>query len=212
MSKSKGNVIYPETLIDKYGLDATKYFLLRVLNNGQDGVFTPEGFVEMYNTELCNDLGNLLNRTIGMINKYFDGIVIDKKINEDIDTELINFVLSLKDRIEDNMDKLEISVALDSIFEVYRRCNKYIDETMPWVLAKDESKKDRLATVLYNLIESIRIATVYLQAFLPDTAKKIFTQINTDKINYDSISTFGLYSSGTKVNTPEVLFKRIEKE
>ncbi|MGN1358372.1 MAG: methionine--tRNA ligase [Bacilli bacterium] len=212
ISKSLGNYKDPREYISLYGVDAVRYFVLREVPFGNDGNFSEEALINRTNADLANVLGNLVNRTIGMVNKYFDGIVIDKKINEDIDTELINFVLSLKDRIEDNMNKLEISVALDSIFEVYRRCNKYIDETMPWVLAKDESKKDRLATVLYNLIESIRIATVYLQAFLPDTAKKIFTQINTDKIDYDSVSTFGLYSSGTKVNTPEVLFKRIEKE
>ena len=212
ISKSLGNYKDPREYISLYGVDAVRYFVLREVPFGNDGNFSEESLINRTNADLANVLGNLVNRTIGMINKYFDGIVIDKKINEDIDTELINFVLSLKDKIEDNMNNLEISVALDSIFEVYRRCNKYIDETMPWILAKDESKKDRLATVLYNLIESIRIATVYLQAFLPDTAKKIFTQINTDKIDYDSASTFGLYSGGTKVNTPEVLFKRIEKE
>ncbi len=212
ISKSLGNYKDPREYISLYGVDAVRYFVLREVPFGNDGNFSEEALINRTNADLANVLGNLVNRTIGMINKYFDGIVIDKKINEDIDTELINFVLSLKDKIEDNMNNLEISVALDSIFEVYRRCNKYIDETMPWILAKDESKKDRLATVLYNLIESIRIATVYLQAFLPDTAKKIFTQINTDKIDYDSASTFGLYSGGTKVNTPEVLFKRIEKE
>ena len=211
ISKSLGNYKDPREYISLYGVDAVRYFVLREVPFGNDGNFSEEALINRTNADLANVLGNLVNRTIGMINKYFDGIVIDKKINEDIDTELINFVLSLKDKIEDNMNNLEISVALDSIFEVYRRCNKYIDETMPWILAKDESKKDRLATVLYNLIESIRIATVYLQAFLPDTAKKIFTQINTDKIDYDSASTFGLYSGGTKVNTPEVLFKRIEK-
>ena len=212
ISKSLGNYKDPREYISLYGVDAVRYFVLREVPFGNDGNFSEEALINRTNADLANVLGNLVNRTIGMINKYFDGIVIDKKINEDIDTELINFVLSLKDKIEDNMNNLEISVALDSIFEVYRRCNKYIDETMPWILAKDESKKDRLATVLYNLIESIRIATVYLQAFLPNTAKKIFTQINTDKIDYDSASTFGLYSGGTKVNTPEVLFKRIEKE
>ena len=212
ISKSLGNYKDPREYISLYGVDAVRYFVLREVPFGNDGNFSEEALINRTNADLANVLGNLVNRTIGMVNKYFDGIVIDKKINEDIDTELINFVLSLKDKIEDNMNNLEISVALDSIFEVYRRCNKYIDETMPWILAKDESKKDRLATVLYNLIESIRIATVYLQAFLPDTAKKIFTQINTDKIDYDSASTFGLYSGGTKVNTPEVLFKRIEKE
>ena len=212
ISKSLGNYKDPREYISLYGVDAVRYFVLREVPFGNDGNFSEEALINRTNADLANVLGNLVNRTIGMVNKYFDGIVIDKKINEDIDTELINFVLSLKDKIEDNMNNLEISVALDSIFEVYRRCNKYIDETMPWILAKDESKKDRLATVLYNLIESIRIATVYLQAFLPGTAKKIFTQINTDKIDYDSASTFGLYSGGTKVNTPEVLFKRIEKE
>ena len=212
ISKSLGNYKDPREYISLYGVDAVRYFVLREVPFGNDGNFSEEALINRTNADLANVLGNLVNRTIGMINKYFDGIVIDKKINEDIDTELINFVLSLKDKIEDNMNNLEISVALDSIFEVYHRCNKYIDETMPWILAKDESKKDRLATVLYNLIESIRIATVYLQAFLPGTAKKIFTQINTDKIDYDSASTFGLYSGGTKVNTPEVLFKRIEKE
>ena len=212
ISKSLGNYKDPREYIDMYGVDAVRYFVLREVPFGNDGNFSEEALVNRINSDLANVLGNLVNRTIGMVNKYFDGIVENKQQVEKIDDELIKEVLELKDKVSSNMDKLEISIALDNIFDIYRRCNKYIDETTPWILAKDDSKKDRLSTVLYNIIESIRIATVLLQAFLPDTSEKIFNQINTNIKEYSSISKFGGYKSGTEVNEPEVLFKRIEKE
>ena len=177
-----------------------------------DGTYTEELLIESINTNLANVLGNLVNRTIGMVNKYFDGFVNNKNISEDIDSDLINQVMELGKKVDDNINKFKIADSLENIMDVYRRCNKYIDETMPWGLAKDDAKKDRLATVLYNLVESIRIATVYLQAYLPDTAMSIFKQLNTKLINYDTILEFGLYENDTKVNSPEVLFKRIDKE
>jgi len=210
ISKSLGNYKDPREYIADYGVDAVRYFALREVPFGNDGNFSEEALINRTNADLANVLGNLVNRTIGMVNKYFEGIVTDTNICEAIDTELKEQVLALKEKVDKAMDKLDIAGSLDEIFDVYRRCNKYIDETMPWILAKDESKKDRLATVLYNLIESIRYATVLLQAYLPETAEKIFKQINTEFTGYDTLDKFGYYISGNKVNTPEVLFKRIE--
>ena len=147
-----------------------------------------------------------------MVNKYFDGVVDNKEINEEIDIDLKNCILDLRNKIDDNINRIRIADSLENIIDAYRRCNKYIDETTPWILAKDESKKDRLATVLYNLIESIRIITVFLQAYLPDTAENIFKQINTDKKDYESTLEFGKYESNTKVGEAQVLFKRIDKD
>ena len=212
MSKSKGNIVYADDLVNKYGVDAIRFYMIHEMPYASDGVYTEDLLIEAINSNLANVLGNLVNRTIGMAKKYFDGVIENKNILEDIDNELINQVLSLKEEIESDIDKFRVADSLEKIIEVYRRCNKYIDETMPWVLYKDESKHDRLATVLYNLVESIRIATVYLQAYLPDTAKSIFSQLNTDLTNYDSVNNFGAYLSGTVVNEPIVLFKRIEKE
>ena len=211
ISKSLGNYKDPRDYIDAYGVDAVRYFVLREVPFGNDGNFSEEALINRTNGDLANILGNLVNRTIGMTNKYFDGIVENKGVSEEIDKELIKEAISLKEKVEKCMDILEVSKALEAIFDLLRSCNKYIDETTPWVLAKDESKKDRLATVIYNLIESIRIATVFLQAYLPDTAKSIFKQINTDITDYESASTFGLYKSGTRVNEPKVLFERIDK-
>ena len=211
ISKSLGNYKDPRDYIDAYGVDAVRYFVLREVPFGSDGNFSESALINRTNGDLANILGNLVNRTIGMTNKYFDGIVENKGVSEEIDKELIKEVTSLKEKVEKCMDILEVSKALEAIFDLLRSCNKYIDETTPWVLAKDESKKDRLATVIYNLIESIRIATVFLQAYLPDTAKSIFKQINTDITDYESASTFGLYKSGTRVNEPKVLFERIDK-
>ena len=210
ISKSLGNYKDPREYIDAYGVDAVRYFVLREVPFGSDGNFSEEALVNRTNGDLANVLGNLVNRTIGMANKYFDGVVNNTNVVEEIDDKLIKETLELKDVVEKYMSDLEVSKAIASIFDVLRDCNKYIDETMPWVLAKDESKKDRLATVIYNLIECIRICTVLLQAFIPDTCIKIFEQINTDNISYDSISNFGGYKSGTKVNKAEVLFQRIE--
>ena len=179
ISKSLGNYKDPREYIDSYGVDAVRYFALREVPFGSDGTFSEEALIARTNGDLANVLGNLVNRTIGMVNKYFDGIVTNTNIKEDIDNSLIREATSLKGIVESYMDKLEVSKALEAIFELLRSCNKYIDETMPWVLAKDESKKDRLSTVLYNLIECIRISAVLLQAFIPSTTEKIFNQINT---------------------------------
>ena len=212
ISKSLGNYQDPRVYIEKYGVDAIRYFVLREVPFGNDGNFSEEALINRTNGDLANILGNLVNRTIGMANKYFDGIIENKEVFEDIDDALIKEALDLKEKVNSYMDTLEVSKALDTIFDLLRSCNKYIDDTMPWVLFKDETKRDRLATVLYNLVESIRIATVFLQAYLPDTAKSIFKQINTDITGYDTVSEFGKYKSGTKVGIPEVLFARIEKE
>ena len=209
MSKSKGNIVYADDLVNEYGVDAVRYYLLHEMPFASDGTFTYDLLIESINTNLANNLGNLVNRTIGMINKYFDGVVINKNVNESVDEELKEFSLKLKTDVENKMNNLRIADSLDCIFELFRRCNKYIDETMPWVLAKEEDKQDRLSTVLYNLIESIRIGTVLLQAFLPDTANNIFRQINTDYTTYDTLDKFGYYNS-EKVGEAKVLFQRIE--
>lgn len=210
MSKSKGNIVYADDLVNKYGVDAVRFYMIHEMPFAQDGCYTEELLIDTINSNLANVLGNLVNRTIGMINKYFSGIVTNKNIDEDIDIDFKNYVLDLKNKVEENIDKCRIADSLENIIDVYRRCNKYIDETMPWVLAKDDSKKDRLSTVLYNLVESIRIATVLLQAYLPDTAKSIFEQLNTDYTTYNTLDKFGYYKNNTKVNTPKVLFQRID--
>ncbi len=210
ISKSIGNYKDPRNYVDTYGVDAVRYFVLREVPFGSDGSFSEDALINRTNGDLANILGNLVNRTIGMANKYFDGIIEDKKTSEDLDNKLKVEAIELKDKVDKYMEKLEISKALEVIFDLLRSCNKYIDDTMPWILAKDENKKDRLSTVLYNLMECIRIATVLLQAFIPDTASKIFYQINTNIISYDSISSFGGYESGNKVNKSEVLFQRVE--
>ena len=210
ISKSLGNYKDPREYIDSYGVDAVRYFVLREVPFGSDGSFSEDALISRTNGDLANILGNLVNRTIGMANKYFDGVITNTNVKEDIDDALIKEAIDLKNVVNDYMDKLEVSKAITSIFDLLRNCNKYIDETMPWVLAKDETKKDRLNTVLYNLIECIRISTILLQAFIPDTCSKIFNQINTDNTSYESINNFGGYKSGTKVNKAEVLFQRIE--
>ena len=212
MSKSKGNIVYADDLVNKYGKDAVRFYMIHEMPYAADGMYTEDLLIDSINSNLANTLGNLVNRTIGMVNKYNDGIVLNTNVLEEIDNDLITQVLRLKDKVEDNIDKFRIADSLENIFDVYRRCNKYIDETMPWVLAKDESQKSRLNTVLYNLVESIRQATVLLKAYLPDTAEKIFNQLNTEYTSYDTLDKFGYYESNNKVNTPEVLFKRIEKE
>ena len=210
ISKSLGNYKDPREYIDTYGLDAVRYFALREVPFGSDGSFSEEALINRTNGDLANILGNLVNRTIGMVNKYFDGEVSNKGASEEIDNSLIKEAEELYTKVENYMNKLEIPKALDTIFDLFRSCNKYIDDTTPWILAKDENKKERLATVLYNLIESIRIGTVLLKPFMPDTAEKIFKQINTDNTSYESVKVVGGYNSGTKVGTPEVLFQRIE--
>ena len=212
MSKSKGNIVYADDLVKKYGVDAVRFYMIHEMPFASDGVYTEDLLIDTINSNLANVLGNLVNRTIGMANKYFSGVIEDSKVVEEVDNDLKNSILLLNKDIEEDIKKFRIADSLERIIEAYRRCNKYIDETMPWVLAKDDSKQERLKTVLYNLVEAIRIITVYLQAYLPETAEKIFTQINTDIKDYDSTLKFGYYISGTKVNAPEVLFKRIEKE
>ena len=209
MSKSKGNIVYADDLVKEFGVDAVRYYMLHEMPFASDGTFTFDLLIESVNTNLANTLGNLVNRTIGMVNKYFDGVVVNKSVKGEFDDELIKVAFNLKDEVENKMTNLRIADSLDCIFELFRRCNKYIDETMPWVLAKDEKKKDRLATVLYNLIESIRIGTVLLQAYLPDTAQSIFTQLNTKCTGYDTLDKFGYYDSD-KVGEAKVLFQRIE--
>ena len=210
ISKSLGNYKDPREYIDSYGVDAVRYFVLREVPFGSDGSFSEEALITRTNGDLANVLGNLVNRTIGMANKYFAGVITNTGVSEEIDNNLINTASELYSVVDGYMENLEVSKAITCIFDLLRDCNKYIDETMPWVLAKDEAKKDRLATVLYNLIECIRISTVLLQAFIPDTCEKIFNQINTDNTSYDSVSKFGGYKSNTKVNKAEVLFQRIE--
>lgn len=212
ISKSLGNYKDPREYIDTYSVDAVRYFALREVPFGSDGSFSEDALINRTNGDLANILGNLVNRTIGMINKYFDGEVSNKGVSEKIDNNLIKEAESLYIKVENYMNKLEVPKALDSIFDLFRSLNKYIDETTPWILAKDDSKKDRLATVLYNLIEGIRIGTVLLRPFIPETTEKIFKQINTDNTSYDSVKEFGGYKSRTKVGIPEVLFQRIETE
>ncbi len=211
MSKSKGNIVYADDLVNKYGVDAVRYYLLHEIPFASDGNFTIELLENCINSDLANVLGNLVNRTIGMAKKYFDGHIENKNVNEEVDEDLKKKVLDSVNLVKNKMNELKVADALEEIFNAYRRCNKYIDETTPWLLAKEETKKDRLATVLYNLIESIRIETVLLQAFLPQTAEKIFSQINTTKTSFDTISAFGQYDS-ERVNEAEVLFQRIENE
>lgn len=211
ISKSLGNYKDPRDYIDIYGVDAIRYFVLREVPFGSDGSFSEEALINRTNGDLANVLGNLVNRTIGMANKYFDGVIENKNVTEELDSKLIREAEELKDKVDNYMNNLEVPKAIDSIFELLRSCNKYIDETMPWVLAKDETMKDRLATVLYNLIECIRISAVLLRAFIPETSDRIFYQINTELKEFNTINEFGGYVSGTKVNSPEVLFQRIEK-
>ncbi len=211
MSKSKGNIVYADDLVEKYGVDAVRFYMIHEMPFASDGVYTEDLLIDAINANLANVLGNLVNRTIGMANKYFNGVVENKHVIEDIDNDLINTVLDLRNKIEDNFNKFRIADSLENLLDVYRRCNKYIDETTPWVLAKDDTKKDRLATVIYNLVESIRIATVFLQAYLPDTATNIFKQINCDITDYNSTFEFGKYISGNIVNEPIALFMRIDK-
>ena len=211
MSKSKGNVIYADDLVDIFGVDAVRYFVLHEIPYDNDGSITWDLLVERINSDLANVLGNLVNRTIAMSNKYFGGIVENKNVCEDVDQELKDLALAMPAKSIAKMDEFKASNALDEIFNLLRRTNKYIDETMPWALAKDETKKDRLATVLYNLIEAIRFSAVMLYPYMPSTATKILDQINTDQRDFESLKEFGNYASGTKVvEKPEMLFARLD--
>ncbi len=211
MSKSKGNVLYADELVDFFGVDAVRYFVLHEMPFENDGVISWELLVERINSDLANTLGNLVNRTISMSNKYFDGVVSNKDVCEDVDEDLKNVVTSTVDRVDAKMGELRVADAITEIFALFKRCNKYIDETMPWALAKDESKQDRLATVLYNLVESISIGAELLESFLPETAEKVLNQLNASRRGYDKLHTFGLYPDGGKVTEkPEILFARLD--
>ena len=211
MSKSKGNVIYADQLVDFFGVDAVRYFVLHEMPFENDGIITWELMVERLNSELANTLGNLVNRTISMSNKYFGGEVRSTGVTEAVDEELKTVVLGTKKKVADKMEELRVADAITEIFTLFKRCNKYIDETMPWALAKDETKKDRLSEVLYNLVEGICIGASLLESFMPETTGKILAQLNADQRTYEDLDTFGLYPSGNKVTEkPEILFARLD--
>ena len=211
MSKSKGNVIYADDLVDFFGVDAVRYFVLHEMPFENDGVITWELMVERLNSDLANTLGNLVNRTISMSNKYFGGVVTKTGVEEDVDADLKAVVTGTRAKVAAKMEDLRVADSITEIFNLFKRCNKYIDETMPWALAKDEAKKDRLAEVLYNLVESITIGASLLESFMPETTEKILTQLNGEKRSYEELDQFGLYPSGNKVtDKPEILFQRLD--
>ena len=211
MSKSKGNIIYADQLVDFFGVDAVRYFVLHEMPFENDGVITWELMVERLNSELANTLGNLVNRTISMSNKYFGGEVRSTGVTEPVDEELKSVVLGTKKKVADKMEELRVADASTEIFTLFKRCNKYIDETMPWALAKEEDKKDRLSEVLYNLVEGICIGASLLESFMPETTEKILAQLNAPKRTYEELDTFGLYPAGNKVTEkPEILFARLD--
>ena len=211
MSKSKGNVIYADDLVEFFGVDAVRYFVLHEMPFENDGVITWELMVERLNSDLANTLGNLVNRTISMSNKYFGGVVTKTGVAEAVDEDLKAVVTGTRDKVAAKMADLRVADAMTEIFNLFKRCNKYIDETMPWALAKDEAKKDRLAEVLYNLVESITIGAALLESFMPETTGRILAQLNAEKREYETLDQFGLYVSGTKVTEkPEILFQRLD--
>ena len=211
MSKSKGNVIYADDLVDFFGVDAVRYFVLHEMPFENDGVITWELMVERLNSDLANTLGNLVNRTISMSNKYFGGVVTKTGVEEDVDADLKAVVTGTKAKVAAKMEDLRVADSITEIFNLFKRCNKYIDETMPWALAKDEAKKDRLAEVLYNLVESITIGASLLESFMPETTEKILEQLHGEKRSYEELDQFGLYPSGNKVtDKPEILFQRLD--
>lgn len=211
MSKSKGNVIYADDLVRLFGVDAVRYLMLHEMPFAQDGTLTYDIMVERINSDLANILGNLVNRTLAMTNKYNGGVVTNPKVSGDFDQELIDLALSTPKKVSEHMDRLRVQDSIDDIFDLLKRCNKYIDETSPWALAKDEANKARLNTVLYNLLESIRISAVLLEAYIPDTSKAILDQLNTQKRDFDSITEFGQLEEGTKItDKPTILFARLD--
>ena len=211
MSKSKGNVIYADDMADLFGVDATRYFVLHEMPFENDGIITWDLVIERYNSDLANILGNLVNRTISMSNKYFDGVVKSTGVTEEVDADLKAVVTSARDKVAEKMKNLRVADAITEVFNLFRLCNKYIDETAPWVLAKDEAAKDRLAEVLYNLVESITIGACLLKSFLPETADRILAQLNAGMREYDDLDKFGLYENGNKVtDKPEILFARLD--
>lgn len=211
MSKSKGNVLYADELVDFFGVDAVRYFVLHEMPFENDGVITWELMVERLNSELANTLGNLLNRTVSMSNKYFGGVVTDTKEAEKVDEDLKETILNTLPKVTEKMEQLRVADAITEIFNLFKRCNKYIDETMPWTLAKDPAKKNRLSTVLYNLVESISYGASLLEPFMPSTSGKILEQLNAEKRTIEEMDAFGLYKSGTKVtDSPQILFARLD--
>ena len=211
MSKSKGNVIYADDLVDLFGVDAVRYFVLHEMPFENDGVITWELLVERMNSDLANTLGNLVNRTISMSNKYFGGVVTKTGAAEGVDDDLKAVVTATKAKVAAKMEELRVADAMTEIFGLFKRCNKYIDETMPWALAKDEAKKDRLEEVLYNLVESITIGACLLESFMPETTEKILAQLNAEKRSYEELDQFGLYTSGNQVtDQPQILFQRLD--
>ena len=211
MSKSKGNVIYADDLVDLFGVDAVRYFVLHEMPFENDGVITWELLVERMNSDLANTLGNLVNRTISMSNKYFGGVVTKTGAAEEVDDDLKAVVTATKAKVAAKMEELRVADAMTEIFGLFKRCNKYIDETMPWALAKDEAKKDRLEEVLYNLVESITVGACLLESFMPETTEKILAQLNAEKRSYEELDQFGLYVSGNKVtDQPQILFQRLD--
>ena len=213
MSKSKGNVIYADDMVNLFGVDATRYFVLHEMPFENDGVITWDLVIERFNSDLANILGNLVNRTVSMTNKYFDGVVRSTGVTDEVDADLKAVVTGAHAKVQEKMDNLRVADAISEVFTVFRRCNKYIDETMPWALAKDEAQQDRLAEVLYNLTEAITIGASLLHSFLPSTAEKIVAQLNTELRGLDELEKFGLYESGKKVtDAPEILFARLKAE
>ena len=211
MSKSKGNVLYADELVDFFGVDAVRYFVLHEMPFENDGVISWDLLVERINSDLANTMGNLVNRTISMSNKYFDGVVASTGVTEEVDADLKKVATETRQRVEDKMKDLRVADAITEIFNLFKRCNKYIDETTPWILAKDEATKPRLAEVLYNLVEGISIGATLLKSFMPETSAKILAQLNAKEIPYDELDQFGAYVSGTKVtDSPEILFARLD--
>jgi len=211
IGKSRGNAIYADDLAEQYGVDAVRYYVLHEIPFANDGNLTYDLLEERYNSDLANILGNLVNRTISMNKKYFDNIVVNSDVTDTVDEDLINTVMSAKGKVEKCMDDLRVADAIDEVFNIFKRCNKYIDETTPWILAKEENK-DRLKKVIYNLLESIRIGAVLLHSFLPATSEEVFRQLNTTEKSLDSINEFGKLKVGDTLNDPKPLFIRIEKE
>lgn len=212
MSKSRGNVIYAQDLVRHFGVDAVRYYMLHEMPFAQDGTITYDVFISRYNSDLANTLGNLVTRTVAMVNKYFDGVIQENNTPGEFDDDLINTAVSAIEAIEKKMSTLHVADSLDEIWKVVNRANKYIDETTPWILAKDEATKPRLGTVLYNLIETIRIIAALLTSYMPDTAQRIAEQIGTDVLTYESTKTFGAVKAGTKVGEGAVMFARIDMD
>jgi methionyl-tRNA synthetase len=212
MSKSTGNILYADDLVEEFGVDPIRYFVLHETPYANDGIISKELIIQRYNSDLANTLGNLVNRTITMTHKYFDGVITVNSALEEIDNNLIEKATNLKESVALKINEIKVGEALELIIDFLRSCNKYIDDTTPWILAKEEDKKERLQTVLYNLLESIRISAVLLQAFIPDTAKEILKQLNTKEKELDSTSKFGNLEIGIKLNNPQILFERIVED